>query len=57
MITTDEVMRAEVAAKEAALDLQSARARREEVDETFQALRAINRENGFADLIRDAFGS
>lgn len=58
VITTEEdVQRAEQAARVAALHLQTARDRREIVDEKADRLATFNRENGFSELIRNAFGS
>jgi hypothetical protein len=58
MITTaDEIIRAQTAARMAALHLQNARDRRPEVDATAARIEQVNRENGFAELIRQAFGS
>lgn len=58
MITTrDDLNRAETAAQVAALHLQEARARRPEVDAKADEMKRLIRENGFAELIRSAFGS
>jgi hypothetical protein len=58
MITTsEEIDRAEEAARLAALHLQDARDRRPAVEAQVQQIRQVNRENGFAALIHRAFGS
>jgi hypothetical protein len=58
MITTsDDIDRAETAARVAALKLQAARDRRPEVDEKAKEMARLIEENGFAELIRNAFGS
>lgn len=48
--------RAEEAAREAAVHLHETRLRRPEVVQQASEIRRVNRENGFAELIREAFG-
>jgi hypothetical protein len=55
--TPEEIDRAEAAAKLAALDLHAARERREKIDALANEIGRLNRENGFAEMIRNAFGS
>jgi hypothetical protein len=55
--TPEDVRRAEHAARLAAMSLDEAKSRRQEIDETVEKLARLNRENGFAQIIRDAFGS
>ena len=52
----EEIRRAEQAALAAAQSLAEAQARRQHVDQTIGALEQAIRENGFADMIRQAFG-
>lgn len=51
-----ETERAEEAAREAAVHLHESRARRKVVDQRTGETREVNKENGFARLIREAFG-
>lgn len=53
---SDETLRAQQAAREAAVHLRASRARRPEVDEQAKTIRRLNQENGFAKLIREALG-
>jgi hypothetical protein len=55
--TPEDIARAEAAARRAALELHAARERREKIDELADEIQLLNRENGFSDLIRRAFGS
>jgi hypothetical protein len=57
VVTTEDIQRAEQAARLAALHLQAARDRRREVDRRAETLARLNKTNGFAELIRNAFGS
>jgi hypothetical protein len=57
MTTQEDLDRAEQAARIAALHLQEARDRRQDVDDRVTRIASLNRENGFAELIRNAFGS
>lgn len=58
MVTTQEdIQRAEQAAHVAALHLQEAKHRRIRVEQVDVELRTANRDNHFADLMRDAFGA
>lgn len=57
MTTEEDLRRAEQAARVAALHLQAARDRRRDVDDKVTRITSLNRENGFAELIRNAFGS
>jgi hypothetical protein len=54
---SDETRRAELAAREAAIHLDESRARRTEVDDRVVEILRLNRENGFAEMIRQALGS
>jgi hypothetical protein len=53
---SDETRRAETAAREAAAHLHETRARRPEVRAQAHEIERVNRENGFARLIREALG-
>jgi hypothetical protein len=53
---SDETRRAQEAAKEAALHLHESQQRRAEVARTVRIVAEVNRENGFARLIREALG-
>lgn len=55
--TPEEIRRAEQAAALAAVSLHEARLRRNRIDDLADEIKAINRENGFAEMIRRAFGS
>lgn len=52
-----EIAEAQAAAHEAALELHEARSRRPKIDTLVEKIDTINRENGFSDMIRRAFGS
>jgi len=54
--TSDETNRAVAAAREAAAHLHETRLRRPEVDAQARVIRRVNSDNGFAELIREAFG-
>lgn len=55
--TAEDIARAEAAARRAAIDLHAARERREKIDNLAEEIKRLNRENGFAEMIRNAFGS
>lgn len=57
MQTTPEVERADRAAELAAMHLAEARERHVEVSAQAKEITRLTRENGFAELIRNAFGS
>ena len=53
----EDIAKAEAAAKLAALDLHAARERREKIDILADEIKRLNRENGFSEIVRRAFGS
>jgi hypothetical protein len=53
----EDIRRAEQAANLAALSLHEARERAPRINDLADQIRRLNRENGFADMIRNAFGS
>ena len=56
-VTTEDLAAAQKAAHDAAVELHQARERRPKIDDLVDKIDMINRENGFAELIRRAFGS
>lgn len=55
--TPEDIADAEQAAREAALSLHEARQQRPKIDRLADAIEKANRDNGFSDLVRRAFGS